>query len=331
MDKETRKKKQEEIIKRKQENRDYAKRVKRANKCLKVAPKKTQRSLSMIHLDKEGVFHFDDGRWVKVFAIEDGAENIPKALEGIESRIRFTHFHKESDQQYLTLTAAGDIYEDVRVAFQKDQEVIEDQMKVKALDAQELGEAIRVMSGMEQPFSFEHFMKKRRDLMAEILRPVTEEYESFQRGKEPGISFYILSYPDRIQGSVTGELAKASDEMILTFTLQNPLQKEREAFAAYLLERYGGAYKNEVIDEYICGICKITLLWKDKGDMDKRRKAVEKIFAGKGYVIVPNFGMQKTSMEDAYLLGLAETGTFQNVKKNIINDFFIKEHNHDSD
>ncbi len=138
----------EEIMKRKQAERERAKRVRMAKKELYVAPKKTRRSLGLIQIDPTGVLHFEDGRWMKVYKAEGGISHLPELIKKMKGNLTFTHkIEKKKDTYYLTIFQKGDVYEGVRQLYKEDECILSEHIKLQPLTVEELAEEIRQMTG----------------------------------------------------------------------------------------------------------------------------------------------------------------------------------------
>ncbi|MCR5338279.1 MAG: hypothetical protein K6E75_06950 [Lachnospiraceae bacterium] len=337
----------EEIRKRKQDERDRVRRIKKANKMLIVMPKKTQRSLGLIQYDPSGVFHFLDGRWMKVFQISGGISHLPDALLLIRARAMFTHrmvrdmdsdvdsdMDADANTYYLSLFREGETYEPVRKAFSEDEETLKKSLHIRSITAEETIEEIRKMTTLlEKPFDFPEFMKKRRDLLSETVSKITADYSDFSMKGACGSSYFIMQYPGA--GSeilrTTDYLRNISDVVFISTELCAVSQEQREEQIQYLKTRYLGQPDERSIQPYVNGRIRIMMLCYDTESLGYAKANLEEAFYGAGYVISPLFGQQKESAESVLTLGMAQQGSQQNVPIETIREIFAKEHEHDPD
>ncbi|MCR5337550.1 MAG: hypothetical protein K6E75_03235 [Lachnospiraceae bacterium] len=345
----------EEIRKRKQDERDRVRRIKKANKMLIVMPKKTQRSLGLIQYDPSGVFHFLDGRWMKVFQISGGISHLPDALLLIGARATFTHrmirdadsdvdsdidsdmdadMDADANTYYLSLFREGETYEPVRKAFSEDEETLKKSLQIRSLTAEETIEEIRKLTTLlEKPFDFPEFMKKRRDLLSETVPKITADYSDFSIKGACGSSYFIMQYPgvgSEIQRT-NDFLRDISDVVFITTELCAVSQEQREEQIRYLKTRYLGHADERSIQPYVNTRIRIMMLCHDTESLGYAKANLEEAFYGAGYVISPLFGQQKESAESVLTLGMAQQGSLQNVPIETIREIFAKEHEHDPD
>ena len=321
----------ERIRERKKENRDKAARIKDAERRLLVPPTKTRRSLKMIHYDPAGVMHFEDGRWVKVFKVTGGVDEIPEIVDKAVSTLHFTHYYGGTDHFFLTLTTQGESYEDARQIFAKDEEIINAWIKAVPLSMEELTGQMRKISGIEGPFSFDECMKKRRDLAEAILPKIKEEENSFTAKKMQGCCYFVARFHNEIRKSMTDCFKSISDEMFLSFDLRRPTKKELEKIWGHLADRYEESLKSGEIVQVVLCCCKVVLSWKDDtGIKDKIFRVMEEYGKLDG-LILPDHKFQKEDATLAYALGLMDESRMSCEGSDYIYELFKKEYEHDSD
>ncbi|MCR5339259.1 MAG: hypothetical protein K6E75_11965 [Lachnospiraceae bacterium] len=324
---------QEEIRKRKQAERERARRIKKANKMLIVMPKKTQRSLGLIQYDPSGVFHFLDGRWMKVFKVANGIENLPGTLFMLKARaMLFHHIEGDEDTYYLSLFREGDIYEPVRKAFLADEEVLRKSLWIRSLSAEETAEEIRKQTGlMDKPWEFSEFMKKRRDLLSETVPKITSDYAALFMKDTAAGSYFILQYPNGEMKSMIRLLRGIADHIFITTEVCSVSQETRQEQIQYLKSRYTGLTEERSIQPYANVQIRIMLLCHEKDSLAVAKTKLEEACFAAGYVISPIFGQQKESAESILTLGMVQQGSLHNIQEGAIREIFAKEHEHDPD
>ncbi|MCR5339135.1 MAG: hypothetical protein K6E75_11310 [Lachnospiraceae bacterium] len=321
----------EEKRRRRQEDADRRSRIKKANKSLLVAPKKTQRSLGIIQIDPEGVLHFQDGRWMSFLEVTGGMKHFPTAAESIGCRSIFTAVMGEETRFFLTLIREGDIYEPVRAAFLEDEEILRDGMKVRKLSAEEAFDAMRKISMIEQPFSFETLMKKRKDLGQMVLPHVIGGYETFGIGEDAGTGFFIMQYPQQLTCSVLKEACMIAGRIIFSFSYNPVSEQRREEYLAYLSKRYAKDVKEEMVRPFGSAYAAVTAFCVKSKDIQAVRKRIQETFADAGFMIAPCYDDQKKCVLSQLSLGMIDKAKPQNVTRDMMQELFKKEFCHDPD
>ncbi len=321
----------EKIRERKKENREKAKRIKEGNRRLIVPPKKTRRSLKMIHFDPKGVMHFEDGKWMAVFKVIKGMDELPEVVDRITSTARFTHYYGGKDEYFLTLIAEGDTYEDARVAFEKDEEVLKTWMEVSALSMEDVAKTMKKISGKGSPFSMNDWLKKRKDLAELTLPKVTEKKKSFSAKGMTGVSICLVWPPTDFSERFVQKIKDLSDEMIITFHLRKPTEKEKEDILSHRDEWYEEAGEDEKLPAFLYNECKIVLFWKDKENVkEKTHQVMDEMEKMDGFAI-HDYKKQRQNALSAISLGILAEPHMRIEGSDFLYELFKKEYGDDKD
>ncbi len=312
----------EKIRERKKNTREQQKRIRQANKSLLVMPKKTQRSLNLIQYDPEGVFHFLDGRWMKVLKVTGGMENIPESILKINARCVLTkRIQGGKATYYLTLHRSGDIYEKVRCAFLEDEEILRKSLTIEDLSVEETLQEINGLTAlMDKGFDFQEFRKKRRDLLPECVPKIAEGYESFFMKDAEGICLFILQYP-KDASKVCQMDCKSADLLFIVTDLENVTEEEAKEHETLLRSRYTGIPEDKKmpplvsVKTYVCMIC------HDKESLKAAKKEIEDRLTDAGFVTAPVFGQQQDAAVSILTLGMTDLKGRQLVPVDTVKEF----------
>ncbi len=328
----TRAEMQEEIRKRKQAVREKSERIRLANTQLVVAPKKTQQSLGVIQIDPAGVLHFRDGRWMKTYLVTGGIEHLPTLMERIDARVTFTHrIGKEADIYYLSLFHKGDVYEMVREAFAKDEAVLEEKIRLLPLSLEEMVNDIRQMTGVfNEPFDYQEFMKKRKDLLMELMPPMKEYFGSAIMRDMIGISYRIMLYPGCPFERLADCLRENMESAVVSVSLFRISDEEIQAYTDYMSSRYKNVTENEKRMPYMLGHIRILTFCK-REDFQKQIDVNEEAFKRTGYTVSPCYGEEEKSIRSILTLGMKKQGRYGNLLTVMMENIFRKEYGHDTD
>ncbi|MCR5338997.1 MAG: hypothetical protein K6E75_10600 [Lachnospiraceae bacterium] len=308
--------------------------IKEANKKLIYAPKKTRRSLGLLYIDPEGVMHFSDGRWLKIYRVKGNCSNLPDSAGKIRGRCILTHRIKAGAEDiYLTLTQEGNTYELVRRAFAEDEKCLEE-MELKNMDMEETVNTIcgkmypdKSITDDRTPFSFGDFMKKRGDLETVLFPSVTDAYDRCGIGNSFGISMFVMQYPDRCDSSVIRAMKEEGvDDMVISIGINKVSVEERALLIRNLAERYALPLSDDQVEPFINASMKVAVFGSDEERVGRIGSKAERCFLKSGFMIAPGFGDQKESIYSLLSLGITQQGSFRNMTDKAIKEFFRREY-----
>lgn len=313
--------------------------IREANKKLVYAPKKTRRSLGLMCLDPDGVMHFSDGRWMKVYRVEGDCDNLPSLAADLQSRVLFTDRIKNGkEERFLTLSLDGDTYEMVRRGFTADEKCLAE-MNIRAMSFEELVNAVRDMthscSGNDEriSFTYEEFMKKREDLETVFFPSVTEEYDRFRIDDHYGTSLFVMQYPDSCDNSVIRDLKEVEgiDDLVISIGIHKVSPQERALHLKNLERRYETDILDDQVEPFINASIRTSVFGENDEILGTICHKTEQIFLRNGFMIAPGFGDQRESICSQLSLGIKQYGSFRNMTEKALKEFFRREYGHDSD
>lgn len=323
----------EEIMRRKQAERERYYRNRQANMDLKVAPRKNQRSLGIIHMDPKGVLHFADGRWMKAYLVEDGIACLPQLMEKMHGSVTLTIKLGEcTEKMLLSVFEESSHYEMAREAFSEDEAVLMEKIKIKQLSIEEMANEIRSLTDEEhEPFCFDDFMHKRKDFLSEIIPQSKPHPLGFYMLGALGSCHDVLDYWAENPQPIIGKCRGGQATLVLSVSLRNVNDEERKEYLKYLGERYQIAYEQEEIPRFLNSMASfMTFKWNDEanpGDLDILRKIHDA-----GYVVgLPCAEKQENYRRSILSCGIDKYGKFTNVPVDTVVSVFKRENSHVTD
>lgn len=319
----------ERAIKREEKHalKEKQKRIEEANKMLIPVPKATKESLGLISFDPSGTFRFMNNRWVKVFRLNERiGENREIKLSTLAgdftSDIRITTevaagiLTSVSESSFMTLIRKGEIYEEVRAEFQKDEELLKGLFNMKALTVDEI---FNLISRKEKDniFSYASMVRGKKNWLKE-LPEIMEQSDHFLWNESYGECCFALQFPFDNCIDVTEKLMELGCPIIESLELNGINNKENMDFKRSLEKRYNRKYGNEANVDLI-NISYQLLFTCDSQDA---RKIIEKtiisMHSKEQFILSPSIGMQKEAAMNILSLGLLEHKNMRNISANVV-------------
>lgn len=315
----------ERAIKREQKHveTEKRKRIEAANKMLIPVPKATRESLGLIAFDPGGTFRFVGNRWIRVYQMrqENRMENnkpLTNILKNVTSKVRITkeaagtilNFH-EGDT-FLTLTASGETYDEVRTQFAKDEEALKGQISLKELAVDDVMNLIR--AGESSDFSYASMVRGKKDWKKECFSKITAESGHFFLDSNYGECCFCLQYPYELSAGALKSLRELATPVLVCMDFAAVGISENLDFNRTMEQKYNRRLGNGATDkEYMNASFHLLFTC----DSDDARKIIEKtilaIFGGAGFILAPSIGTQKETAESLLSLGLFERQVMRNV------------------
>lgn len=299
--------------------------IEMANKMLIPVSKKTNQSLGIISFEPEGTMRLKNNRWIRVFeATEDTLCQMADASNKLCGGMRITmHMSDESGRAtcHISLMETGEIFEEVRQAFKKDEEILSEIGKLKQLSIDELMNEIAENFLLDIRFSYASYVRGNKDWEKECFAKVTEEDSYFTSGRNYGESFITLSLPVTAKAGLVDKLKKLGCEIFLGVDLNALSVEEQSDFNRNLEKKYnqrvsGGAetiVNGSVLLAIIC-------------DSYDARKIVEQtvtsILESYGFMPVAAFGMQGLVYHSLLGFGIKDAKVMRNVDINVVKAMF---------
>lgn len=299
--------------------------IEMANKMLIPVSKKTNQSLEIISFEPEGTVRLQNNRWLRVFEVtEDTLCQMASASIKLSGRMRITmHMSDRCGRAtcHISLMEIGEIYEEVRQAFKKDEEILLEIGKIKQLSIDEIMNEIAKNFLLDIRFSYASYVRGNKDWEKECFAKVTEENSYFISGRNYGESFITLSLPVTAKIGLVNKLKKLGCEIFLGVDLNALSVEEQSDFNRNLEKKYnqrisGGAETRVNGSVLLVIIC----------DSDDARKIVEQTVTSilESYRFMPtaSFGMQGLVYHSLVGFGIKDAKVMRNVDINVVKAMF---------
>lgn len=311
--------------------------IEAANKMLIPAPKKTIKSMGLLSFDPSGTFRFAGGRWLKLYEVTGSIDEAVATAQMLKSRMRISIKYvpekgdEVSKKAYISLMTSGEIYEDVRLLFKKDEEALQEMIGVRPLAVDEAIEVILSQLGTDRSFSYASFVRARRDLLKEISPVILGQRDHFQIEGTFGMSLFVKEYPIDTKEEAFSMLTKLGCPVFITFDLVSINASDKEDYIRTLERRYARALSAEKINDFINISCQISFLCDSLDALKIIAKTTGTIFSRAGYVIAPMYSRQEESFLSQISLGLTDLKVLRNKDVDQVADLFRREYGSNKD
>lgn len=322
---------------RKEEKRlekERKRRIEQANKMLIPVSKKTNLSLGLISFDPEGCFRLKNNRWMKVFEVkEDTLCQMAKLSPKIQGRMRITmHLGDGYGREtcHISLMENGEIYEEVRQKFKSDEEILRENLLLKALSIDEVMSQIAKNFFMDIRFSYASYVRGNKDWKKECFAECRGLRDSFTTRRCYGESLITLFYPSECRAYLIEKLKELGCEIYLGMDLKSLAIQEQSDFNRAIEKRYNRRISVSR-KEYINASMLMVILC----DSDDARKIVQQTImslAGSlGFMIAPAFAAQESIYHSVAGLGLVDAKIMRNVNVDVITGLLGGDENADAE
>lgn len=307
--------------------------IEMANKMLIPVSKKTNQSLGIISFEPEGTLRLQKNRWLRVFeATEDTLCQMVSASIKLSGGMRITmHMSNGCGRAtcHISLMETGEIYEEVRQAFKKDEEILFNIGKMKQLSIDEMMNEIAENFLLDIRFSYASYVRGNKDWEKECFAKVTEETSYFISGRNYGESFITLSLPVTAKAGLVNQLKRLGCEIFLGVDINALSVEEQSDFNRNLEKKYnqrisGGAETGVNGSVLLVIIC----------DSDDARKIVEQtvtsILESYDFMSTVAYGMQELVYHSLLGFGIKDAKVMRNVDINVVEKMFGGENDEES-
>lgn len=300
--------------------------IEQANKMLIPVSKKTNQSLGIISFDPEGTLRLQNNRWLRVFeATEDTLCQMAKASIKLSGRMRITmHMSEMSGRAtcHISLMETGEIYEEVRQDFKKDEDVLRCICNMKQLSVDEIMSEIAANFLLDIRFSYASYVRGNKDWEKECFAKVTENSSSFISGRNYGESFITLSLPTKARAGLVTKLKKLGCEIFLGVDMNALSVEEQSDFNRNLEKKYNQRLSGGDTDDYVNGSVMLVIIC----DSDDARKIVKQTVSSilEGHDLMPAsaYGMQGLVYHSLLGFGIKDAKVMRNVNVNVLEAMF---------
>lgn len=316
-----------------QQEKEKKRQIDLANRMLVPSPKKTTKSIGLLSFDPTGAFHFEGGRWVKVYEVTGNLSEIAEATTKMQSRVRIVLMivpEKDGDayvKTYVSLIGYGDIYEDVRLAFEADERIMQDTVGLRSLIVDEAISVITKLNGInKEPFSYASFVRSRTDLSKKIFPDVTAKRDGFSVNGQWGESFFVMEYPSVVTNQVFMHLKELGCPVYMSFDLYSVSVLDQENYNRTLERKYCRSFSKDSYKPFMNVSCAVTILCDSTDAREIIKETVTTLFNRASYVIAPCFGAQREAYLSATSLGLVDYRNFKNVPLDTVKEIARREY-----
>ena len=299
--------------------------IEQANKMLIPVSRKTNQSLGIISFDPEGTLRLLNNRWIRVFeATEDTLCQMAHASINLSGRIRITMHMSDGCGRatcHISLMETGEIYEEVRQAFRKDEEIFFEISKMKQLSVDEIMNEIAKNFLLDIRFSYASYVRGNKDWEKECFARVTAEGAYFISGRNYGESFLTLSLPTVAKPGLVSKLKKIGCELFLGVDMNALSAEEQSDFNRNLEKKYNQRILSGA-ETYVNGSVLLVIVC----DSDDARKIVEQtvtsVLEEYGFMPTAAFGMQKLVYHSLLGFGIKDAKAMRNVSLSVLEALF---------
>lgn len=322
----------------KRKEKERLKRIEEANKMLIPVPKVTRESLKLIAFDPNGTFRFEGNRWVRVYRFCDIYQKmedlkLSNLVKKLQSKMKITTevaagvFAPGQENYFVTLTASGETYDEVRSIYKEDEEALRGYMNLVSLAVDDVFGIITKQSESNS-FSYASMVRGKKDWMKELPK-VSEESEYFLMNGAYGECSICLQFPSFLLANVTEKLGTIGCPVVVSLEL-NPIRDEDNLdFNRSLEKRYNKRLTNGMTTTNYYNASYQLLFICDSADA---REIIEKtifsLYAKEGFILSPSIGMQERVAMGILSLGLISNSNMRNVKDAVIDQIGIQGGNH---
>ena len=312
--------------------------IKEANKMLIPATKKSKKSMGFVNFDPSGTFHFENGRWIRVYEVTWNISGAVKAALKTKSRLRITHIISPDEdgavdeKSYVSLIAEGDIYKPVQEQFEEDEEIIQDLIGVKPLSVDEaVNVIIRQLNDEVKPFSHEAYVKSKKDLLKEISPLIEEERNNFSIDDSYGESLFFMEYPPAPSSDPFSVLKELNCKVFVSFDLVGISEADKEDYVRTLEKRYSRSLSRDAVCDFLNVSGQTSFICGSFEEMEETERRIKAAFREDHYLIAREFGDQSDSLLSQVTLGLLEHGNLRNVSVDTMDEILRRSYGDNKD
>lgn len=314
--------------------KEKKRRIEQANKMLIPVSKKTNQSLGIISFDPEGVFRLKENRWIKVFeAKEDTLCQIVRMSPKLLGRARITRHcggYGGKATCHITLMETGEIYEEIRQQFKKDEDALRKVDSLRQLSVDEVMNQVAENFLKDIRFSYASYVRGNKDFKKECFAELKETKDSFAFGKGYGECLIALSFVADCKGDLVKKLNGLGCEFYLCLDMNSLSAEEQSDFNRELEKRYNRRLSIREDLDYINVSFTLAIIC----DSDDAKKIVEQtvisLMDSEGIMLAPAYDAQGLYMESVGSLGICDQKTIRNVDVNVVATMFGGDKNADA-
>jgi len=312
----------------KRKEKERLKCIEQANKMLIPVPKATRENLKLISFDPSGTFRFEGNRWVRVYKVcENQKENkgfsISEIAGKLHTKMKITKvvaagiLASGKTGCFVTLTASGDTYDEVRSIYMEDEEALKGQISLISLDVDEVFNVITKQSG-ENIFSYASMVRGKKDWMKEFPE-VAEESDYFLLDGAYGECCFSLQFPSELLANVSEKLTELGCPIVVSLEL-NPIGEEDNLdFNRSLEKRYNRRLTNGMTTtDYFNASYELLFICDSADAREIIEKTIFFMYSKEGFILSPSIGMQEKAVKGILSLGLMEHSNMRNVPAAVI-------------
>lgn len=324
----------------KRKEKERLKHIEQANKMLIPVPKATRESLKLISFDPSGTFRFEGNRWVRVYRVCENHEgnesfSLSELSKKLHTKMKITKvvaagiWAPEKTGCFVTLTASGETYDEVRSIYMEDEEALKSQISLIGLDVDDVFNIITKHS-RENPFSYASMVREKKDWMKEFPK-VAEESNYFLLDGAYGECCFSLQFPSDLLANVSEKLTELGCSIVVSLEL-NPIGEEDNLdFNRSLEKRYNRRITNGMTTtDYFNASYELLFLCDSADAREIIEKTIFHMYSKEGFILSPSIGMQEKAVKGILSLGLIENGNMRNVATAVIDQIRVLGGNHGS-
>ena len=300
--------------------KERKRRIELANKMLIPVGGKTKESLKLLAFDPEGVFRFEDNRWLKVYEIVGAYSGLADVTADVLGRMRITFYLSENGREtcHLTLMETGEIYEEIRQKIAADESVLAKVCELKPLNVDETMNQIAANFCQDLRFSYASFVRGKKDWKKECFFEAECEEESFKVGRIHGQVLGVLEFPKEVKRDLISNLKELSCPMFVSLDLNGLTEEEQLNFKRALEKKFNRRLPLNEAEEFINLSLSITLLCDSKDARRIVKETLILLLLQEGFVTAPCFLSQNQALESGLSLGFSDYTVTRNASKELV-------------
>lgn len=297
--------------------RQRKKQIEEANKMLIPVGKKTNLSLGIISFDPKGALRLKGNTYMKVYELLESKRKLAPIMKNLSGKVRIT-IHQDGCGRgtcHISVFETGEIYEEVRKLFLQDEEVLSKEVRIKALDVDEMLNLIASNNLKSVEASYAAFVRGKKDWKRELVEEMKEEQFSFKVGDRFGESFMTLSFPSDLGEGFLDSISYLGCEAFVSIDVNALSGEEVRDFNRAMELRYNRKVARETNEKFF----NVSMSMMIRIDSDDARKIAEQavLTIGDGYnvLVSPGFKHQKEIATSIFTLGITREEIMRNMKE----------------
>jgi hypothetical protein len=294
--------------------REKRRRIDEANKMLIPTGDKTTKSLGLISFDPDGAFRLEENMWLKVYSVDSVSSKLVSIAKKISGALRLNLSMRGGGREtcHLSIYEEGEVYEDVRERFKKDEEEIGKVISIHPMTVNEVMQGIAFLNYRDVGFSYASMVRGKKDWKKECFHELSCTETDFQLGQMVGESMQALDFSDEVEPLFIEDIIGLGCDFDMTVQLDELRDEDAGYFRRYMEKQYNRRLLTKKSDDINLSIS-FTFFCDSLDAKAILESTIATIFLKKGVLLVPAFNEQQIITESNLSLGLIRHDLYRNV------------------